>query len=195
MYLFIDTSVKIVIGVLNSDYEWMNYKEIDSKKSSSILHHEVLEMLEGLELTIQKLEGIIQIAGPGSYTGMRVSEGFKQVFDWQGFSTYSFYHFDVPRILGISSGSWISKAFKGEIFVHSWNEDNQNQSLIKEIDYKADREDQYSSNLDFKNTQSTSEMIFNEPKKIFSYIIKNNIQNKIYYYRTLEAEFGQGSRQ
>ena len=98
MYLYLDTSEDLTLAVIHSDYELIELSEIKTKKTSLVLQSSIDELMQKHEVTFSKLEGIIFCAGPGSYTGMRVGQGFVDICGWQGIKTYSFYHFQIPKI-------------------------------------------------------------------------------------------------
>ena len=44
-YLFLDTSHLPTIGLLDSNFEWVEYKVFENNKSSQFIHHEINELL------------------------------------------------------------------------------------------------------------------------------------------------------
>ena len=83
MYLFIDTTKDVTVGLVDNNFEWLEYEYFKDAKGSALIHKCIYEQLEKQNKTIDDLVGVLQVAGPGSYTGMRVSEGVSQIFDWQ----------------------------------------------------------------------------------------------------------------
>ncbi len=193
MYLFIDTTFEITIGLLDKNFDWLEYQHIQSNKSSAVVHKMVFDLLEKNGLKVVALDGVFFSAGPGSYTGMRVSEGIKDIFEWQGIKVNSFYHFDIPQLSGESSGQWVSKAFKGEYFVFEWDEKEEKRFFIKESELDDFiKEKHIYSHEDFGdncNTDLTRDLIHKNSEQIFSLILKNNLVKSLYYYRTLDQEF------
>lgn len=192
--LFVDTTFGITVGVLDENNSWKSYQFVNSNKSSSIVHKMIKDRLEEVGKDETAISKLIQVSGPGSYTGMRVSDGISQVFEWQNIETYAFYHFQVPRLLGFEQGLWVSKAFKGEIFCHYWNESESKNYLIKEQELEGileeDREIFTSHGQDFvsKSTQ-TSILIKEKSLELFKTILHNKLKEPLYYYRSLEDEF------
>ncbi|MCY4645161.1 MAG: hypothetical protein OXB88_11140 [Bacteriovoracales bacterium] len=171
-------------------------------KSSKIIHREIFEMLYKHHIDVMKLKGIIHAAGPGSYTGVRLSYGMSQIFEWQGIKSYGFYHFDVPYFFGIKNGCWIARAFKGEIFNYCWESKKNNISLLPEKNFfdsyskgslneKESLYTHFPESLDQSEVMiySTHQMIKEKPIFFFKHIVENNITKKPYYFRTLEKEF------
>lgn len=197
MYLFIDTTKDITLGLLDNDFKWLAYQFYTDSKSSAIIHKLIDDLMIKFQTSIDNIEGVIQVAGPGSYTGMRVSEGILQVFSWQKIKTYSFYHFDVPAYLNEESGLWLGNAFKGEVFVYSWWGSKHHFELIKNSDLdglmlKNTHLPKYRSfDLENSNVECllTSKMIYEQPQKIFSKVVSDKILKPIYYYRTIEQEY------
>lgn len=193
MYLFIDTTKDITVGILDDEYQWLEYEFFEGARGSALIHKCIYDQLENQNKSVKDIDGVIQIAGPGSYTGMRVSEGLSQVFNWQKFKTYSFYHYEVPELLGIKEGTWFANAFKGEYFLYRWANGNQTKELIKKDEFDINAvEDLYSSYLFDgleKDIELTSAVIYQNSKKLFSKIIENDIKRPLYYYRTLDEEY------
>ena len=73
-YLFVDTSHLLHVGVLDKDFKWLKSEVVETRKTSEILHEIIRSILEECRIEIPKLQGLITIAGPGSYTGMRVGD-------------------------------------------------------------------------------------------------------------------------
>jgi tRNA threonylcarbamoyladenosine biosynthesis protein TsaB len=202
-FLFVDTSDHLVLGLLNEDLEWTEFVETTDKKSSASIHSKIYHLLEKHDLKIKDIKGLIQVAGPGSYTGMRISEGISQVLEWQDIPIYSFYHFYIPKILGESKGAWISKAFKSEIFVYEWRGEEVKTSLHAESDLSKIEESKSSELGEFwthfsesfpEIPRSTAQLIKDEPKKLFSHVVESQMREKPFYYRSLENEFTVSSK-
>ena len=191
MYAFIDTTSKIIYGLLDAEFKWIDYCVLDSNKSSAKLHYLIHDTNEKNKISLKQITRIFYCAGPGSYTGMRISEGLVNIFAWQDFEYNSFYQFDIPKICGVKQGMWYSKAFKGEFFTYEWSEGSVGtRSLIKE--------DELDSKLVEPNlftTVETVELIKNQSEIIFSKILKDNSKKELYYYRPLEEEFSQAKNE
>ena len=81
-HLLIDTTQKIFIGLLDENHKWIENKAIETAKSSSILHKEVYDLLRKYNTNIQSIKSLFYCSGPGSYTGMRVADGFAKVVEF-----------------------------------------------------------------------------------------------------------------
>jgi tRNA threonylcarbamoyladenosine biosynthesis protein TsaB len=201
MKLFLDTTFGITVGLLNDKNSWIDYSFVDGKKGSAVIHKLILDVLEKNSLSVGDIKVLFQIAGPGSYTGMRVSDGISQIFEWQKIKTYSFYHFDVPKLLNISTGVWFANAFKGELFVYKWNDDKNNKLLMKLEDalnflettdipvYTSFLNDSVKSNYEL-----TKDLIKLNSKNVFDYVEENSLKKELYYFRTLDEEFSRGPK-
>ncbi len=205
MYLYIDTTDHIIVGLLSDEFQWLEYHEEKSiKRSSNELHHTIYKILEKHELKFSKLRGFLFAAGPGSYTGMRLSEGIAQICEWQGIRVNSFYHVDVPHLLKSEEGVWFSKAFKGEYFFYEWKRASENKSrLLNEEDFiqelkKFDGANIYTNFEDKKLLQnldidigitSTAHDIRKFPRKFFQEVVDGNLRFPPLYYRSEESEF------
>lgn len=192
--LFVDSTAGLIIGLLNPNFEWVEYVNIDEKRPSEIIHFEIFNLIKAHNLELANMQCFIS-SGPGSYTGMRLSEGLAQVLELSQMPVYSFYHFDVPRFCGIKKGIWATNAFKGQIFVYEWNEDSINRKLINKEDFALEK-DVLGFTLDiteplFVHFTSTEELIKKRAPEVFSRIFNQKLREKPYYFRTLEQEFSQ----
>lgn len=193
MYLYLDTTEDLNIGLYDENYKALKFLDIKSKKTSLILQSTLFELLKEKNLEVKDLQGIIYCAGPGSYTGMRVGQGFVDICQWQKIPVYSFYHFKVPKILNIQSGSWIASAFKGETFIYKWNGDENSTELVKDETLKLE---ELGDNIFTRGEmagqekiKSTQILIRENDSFLFKYIVENKIKEELFYYRPLEQEF------
>lgn len=192
--IYLDTTKNMTIGLLRDDFSWISYQAFTQTRSTESLHFQLQEMLNQSGLKISDITNLFTAAGPGSYTGMRVSEGIAQIFNWQKIKTNSFYHFQVPQILGVENYVFMCKAFKGEFFL----KDSQGEALLSLADLSkkvAEYREQgtkffthYPDN-DFLNFSLTSDLISAKPLEIFSKVDKENMLCGPFYFRTLEKEF------
>lgn len=192
-YLYVDTTQMIQIGLLSNDFEWISFKKFDSKQSSAKLHFYIYEILQENKLEISDVEKIFYCAGPGSYTGMRVSQGMIDVLNWQGVAFNSFYHFEIPKMCGALQGVWYANAFKGEYFVYRWSEKEDYKILVKEEELEKHLEHfQKFSFCNEKDCVGTQELIYEKSEIIFKDIVKMDQKRELYYYRSLDQEFSRG---
>ncbi len=203
MYLFIDSCEYLTLGLLNEKFEWVDYEQVSSQKNSEIFHTKLYELLTRANLTLDTIEKCFLVAGPGSYTGMRLSEGMGQLLQWHKKKIYSFYHFEVPALLNFAQGVWLSEAFKGELFFYKWNSIVKSESM--ELVPKQDKEneiwvDELYGDYDHVFThfatgnfdcEYTTELIRRRPSELFPKIVALDLQRESYYYRPLEKEFKQ----
>jgi tRNA threonylcarbamoyladenosine biosynthesis protein TsaB len=194
--LFVDTSHHIIAGLLNEKFEWLSFVEDHDSKSSKNFHKTVHNILIENDMEMSDVTRIINISGPGSYTGMRLTEGFSQILEWQDYPRNSFYHFNVPELMGVEKGIWFSKAFKGEFFLYEWDQSKQNKFLVpvEELDDYLKRENVFTHfhNIDDvreNKLQETSSLIYKSPKEIFETVISKNLCESPYYYRPEDIEF------
>jgi len=190
-YLFLDTTNGLTIGLLNQDLHWLSFEKRAEKKPSEVVHTLINEQLLKFNLKITEIT-LITIAGPGSYTGMRLSEGIAQMFKVCGIKILSFFHFEVPFFVGVDTGKWIAPAFKGEYFIYSWQNRKTEKKLVRETELQIPN--QFYSNQDFINDQqiiNTTDLIQQNPTKVFAAVLERNEFHPAYYFRSLEEEFKQ----
>ena len=189
MYLFIDTTHNLSLGLLKESFNWLEFKKIETRKSSQLLHASVHDLLLKHDIGLDDLKAVIAVAGPGSYTGMRVSDGFTKVLEQEGMTKLSFYSYEVPRILGVNEGVFISKAFKGEFFVHEWSEGEEKQKRVVDIkDFKNKFDSIFSFDSELGNIEIIN-LIESKPEVLFKHIVENGVKRELLYYRSLEEEF------
>lgn len=196
--LYIDSSHYLTLGLLDESFAWIDYCEFKEKKTSGILHVELLEMLKRNKLAIDQLTQVVEAAGPGSYTGMRVAEGLCQILEWQQRECRSFYHFEVPALCGIEQGVWIAKAFKGEIFCYHFNGEASRVEFIRESELEEyfkqwQRESlqvfgHYQDDLSAAK-ELTSALIYRDAQDFFKKVWERGERKGPYYFRALEQEF------
>ena len=182
MKLYLDSSLHLIVGVVGKQFNWISYKCLETKIYSRHIHQEIYQSLREQNFDVEDIEEILQSSGPGSYTGMRLSEGISQVFEWQGIKVSNFYHFEIPQMLGLKEKAWFSKAHKREIFIYRQNEGHHSANLVKEKD----------CSLNEKNTYtyfSTVQMIKDNPERILRKISERGLRLSPYYYRSAEKEF------
>lgn len=190
--LFVDSTSGLVIGLLDSNFCWLEYLSLDEKKPSEIIHFEIFNLLKKYNLKLSEMQCFIS-SGPGSYTGMRLSEGLAQVFELEKIPVYSFYHFDVPKLSGVLNGFWVSNAFKGQIFVYNWNGDEVEKHLLnkdafvieeKKLGFTLDASDPLFSNL-----VSTKNLIKEKASVIFPKVSAKRLREQPFYFRSIDEEF------
>lgn len=199
--IYLDACEKLKFGLLSQNYSWMDYFESDTLQSASKIHEVIQTYLESNNLQFCDVQKIFYAAGPGSYTGVRMIEGISQVFRWEGLPTYSFYHFEVPSMLNIESGTWFSNAFKNEWFVHHWdsdesghrllNDEEMNKSLAdcKKLYCLNDEQDKKLEVFSSMKLESTQKLIYNNPMQLFSKLEHQKIIREPFYFRSVEKEF------
>ncbi len=199
--LFIDSTYDVTLGVLDDDFKWIDFKQYVGQKSSSVLQKEAWNLLSQHSLRPKSLSSIISVAGPGFYTGLRLSEGFADVFKFFGINHYSFFTHEIPSWCGTKSGTWMTKAYRGEYFFHHWTEDAVKSELIaaKDLaDYMTQVNEVFihsEPSLDatslalLKKTVSTHELLKKYPEKILKHVIENKLQRDSFYFRAPEDEF------
>jgi tRNA threonylcarbamoyladenosine biosynthesis protein TsaB len=192
-YLFLDTSSYLNCGILDSSFNWLDYISTDISKSSGHVHGVMDKLLGEHSLSWETLDGLIVSSGPGSYTGMRVSEGIAQILEIDNLPVYSFYHFEIISDLGMS-GYWISEAFKGEFFFYDTQSETARllnlEQLILELEkceniFALDRQVR---GVDY-TFQSTLDLLKENPSKVFSKITSSSRRQTPYYYRPEDVEF------
>ena len=192
--LYVDSTSGLVIGLLDSEFKWVEYHDTNEKKPSEVIHVEIYNLIKKYNLDLKAMNFFFS-AGPGSYTGMRLGEGIAQILAWENRNVFSFLHFEVPKFVGVKKGFWVTNAFKGQVFSYNWNLENgtSEKELINSADFKImDPELGYTlaaDSKDFSELKNTKDLIKNSPEKVFSHVYKEKMREAPYYFRTLDEEF------
>lgn len=189
--LYVDSSSSLVIGLLDTQLNWLEYKDHFDQKPSEVIHTELYQLIQKYQLDIKNINFIFN-AGPGSYTGMRLSEGLAQILEWDEKKVFSFYHFDIPLLAGVKTGSWVTNAFKGEVFIYRWDGLENSKELVAASDFVVvDKSVVYTleAEKDFADLISTKQMLKKDAKIIFKSVLDQKLRQGPYYFRTLEQEF------
>lgn len=193
--LFFDTSAQLKVGLLDENYNWIDFKKIETKKISQVIHYEIFSMLEKRNLSVKDIDKVFTISGPGSYTGMRISNGISDVFNFSGIETYSFYSYEVPSLSLIDDYFWITKAFKGEVFIYRNKHGDIKKELIEINKVQLDelkQENVYSDGsfaFNGVHLKDVSSLILENSKLIFQSVESNKLKRESYYFRDLDKEF------
>lgn len=198
-YLFLDTSINLTVGILNEKFQWIDLTEIETKKTSEIIHSKIFEILTKNSLTVNSNFEIISIVGPGSYTGMRIVEGVNQIFELEGKKIYSFHTFCLPELIRSEWTHVCFKAFKNEVFLYESGAKTQLVSVenfknhyvlhqnYKLVTYGDGFLDIESSVFDIRPG------FLKNPADALSAIVKADMRHEPFYFRPVEVEFKQNS--
>ena len=179
--LFIDSSQNGLLGILNDSLEFETYHFFDDKRNASKIHSRLDNLLRDNCIELGDIKSFYIISGPGSYTGIRVVEGIAQIMKWQGKEIFSLYQFEIPQMVGIEKGSWISQAYKNEFFVYSWKGKEHDVQLISLDEYQMTGEE--------FNLSLTHKLLLKHSRQIFSMVKGRGGHFPPYYYREAEQEF------
>jgi tRNA threonylcarbamoyladenosine biosynthesis protein TsaB len=196
-YLFVDSTYELALGVLDEEFNWLSFERVTGQKASQVIQQKAFQLLLRHNLKPEKLLGIITANGPGFYTGLRLAEGFSDVFSFFGVKQFSFYSYEIPLWCGFESGTWFTKAYRGEYFFYRWKSTENSRELIATIDLRIDKSqhfihspaslDKLSSEL-IENPIHTLDLLQINPKKIFSHVIAG-LKREPFYFRAPEDEF------
>ena len=202
--LFVDTTNQLTFGLLTDKWGWQDYFHSSELRTSAVkIHALIFEMLKKHNLSMTDVGKVFFLNGPGSYTGVRVSEGMAQVFKWLSLETYSFYHQDIPLLLDYKKGSFYVNAFKGEIFTFVWEgqseksnlyaisnlKDRKNEELLKGgLSFSIEPSD-LEKELLLKDCIYTTKLLKDNPDKIFPLVVEKKLRKPPFYFRPLEKEF------
>lgn len=200
-YLFIDSTYELSLGVLDDGLNWLAFESRGGgQKASAIIQARSYELLSKFKLNPKELSGIIIVNGPGFYTGLRLAEGFADVFTFFGVKQFSLYSYEIPLWCGFDSGTWFTKAYRGEYYYYHWDKSGSQQELlsVKEIEKGLKGQQIFihsQASLDAVSTAlisqpiKTTDLLQKHSKEIFSQVISNNLKRESFYFRAPEDEF------
>lgn len=201
--LFFDTSYGMTTGIFNENYEWIDFQSDLNPRSSNQIQKKINEMLVKNKISIESLEGFVHCSGPGSYTGLRVSNGMAEFIKMEvKRPVYSFYHHEMAKWISPKC-IFISKAFKGEYFLYDGYQGEKahfirEAELVEILEKKGKDQEIYTSyrqGLDqfiidhFKDQIIETYSLFQRDKKILKSIIKEKMVRPLFYYRSIDQEF------
>lgn len=194
MYLFLDSSLYIQVGVLDEDFNFIHYELVNNKKGSQILHSIIYSILEEQGLKVAQLKGLFLANGPGSYTGIRVAEGIGQILELDNLPIFSFYHFEVPQFCQIESYRYFSQAFKGEVFQYDFNAGRESFDLITEKDFNLlDLSEDHQFHLEGEILGRELDRLYDlfpqKSSEIFKKVKERGKHLPPYYFRPEDKEF------
>ena len=179
----------------------MSFEKFTGKKASNILQKEAWSLLTKHGIKPKDLKAVVTVAGPGFYTGLRLSEGLADVFKFFQIPHYSFYTYDIPSLVGIESGVWMTKAYRGEFFFHRWDKSSKHNDLLTTKDFapyaskisevyihsEAAVDDVIREHL--PNRLTTFDLLKDNSQKIFSTVMDSKQVEESFYFRAPEDEF------
>lgn len=198
-YLFIDSTYDLTLGVLDDGLRWLSLETFTNQKASAVIQAKAHELLKIHSINPTELSGVITVNGPGFYTGLRLAEGFSDVFKFFGVKQFSFYSYEIPYWCGYTSGTWFTKAYRGEYFFYRWENAQSEKKLVssKELAGEISSEqffihseaslDTLSTSL-ISNPVMTNELLKTHPEKIFKEVLKGRFKEP-FYFRAPEDEF------
>ena len=194
MYLFLDSSLFIQVGILDESLKWVHHEIVNNKKGSQVLHSIIYSCLEDQNIKVADLKGLFLANGPGSYTGIRVAEGIGQILELDNLPVFSFYHFEVPSFCDIEDYSFFAEAFKGEIFHFTYKQGKEDFKLIKEKDFNLlDLSNDHQFHLEGEVLGRELDRLYDlfpaHSQKIFTKVLERGKHLPPYYFRPEDKEF------
>ncbi len=198
--LFLDTSYNQIVGLLNDQGAWLARSELAGQKSSAILHGKIHQICEECALSPTALKHVLYVAGPGFYTGLRIAYGVADVMRFAGKKISNFYNYEVPRLLGEQNYTWVTKAYRGEVFVHQCVKNESASQLLSEKDFL---QRDWQGKLYIHHAQAldslmmeklpgaieTQGLMVQEMPSLFKQLSQTVSDKELHYFRPAEEEF------
>lgn len=190
--LYLDACDGLKVGLLDEQLNWKKFLDFPIKKASNTLFIETEKLLSENNIELGQLEQIFLCLGPGSYTGIRLLQGMKDLYQNQGLKVFSFYNFEIPYLNGVQEGIYVTSAYKQEIYQYKWDGEEHFQDLIEAERFVAENtgdiygmQDQFHENA----LCNVYTMLRNNPKKVLERVLEKKLSRQAFYFRPLEKEF------
>jgi len=193
--LFLDTSYDQILGLLHEKKSWIDFKTFEGQKLTGVIHSDLNAIFKKNTTDPLKLDSVYYCAGPGFYTGLRVAYGIADILRLHGIPVLSFYSHLVPHYCGNKNYIWITKAYRGEIFVYDSVTNKISLHLEKNFSPHYEGRDVFthsptsvdeSLRILFPEMKFSQHLILNNPQMIFSSV---NEEQELYYFRPLDEEY------
>lgn len=193
--LFIDTSYDQVLGLLDPEKSWIDSKTFEGQKLTGFIHRDLNEIFSKNKLNPLDVKSVYYCAGPGFYTGLRVAYGIADIFRLHAIPILSFYSYLIPKYVGYVNYTWITKAYRGEVFVY--DSSTQKKDLMLEADFynsviKGDVFTHAPTSIDEKMRaflpaiKFTQDLLIQNPVAVFESV---KAEEEIHYFRPLHEEY------
>ncbi len=185
--IIIDTSHKVCIWLVQKDT--IVDDSITEEQPSKALLIKMHEVLSRNKISLEEIDCFYFCKGPGSYTGLRISQGLEDYLKFNNLNCYDYYSFEILKV--IESGYiFISNAFKNEFFVSEFKNDEIHYQKIKKEDLNSYKENKRLLSYDVKLGDIDYLDVFkNEFNQFFKEVLNRKNQREVFYYRTLSEEY------
>jgi tRNA A37 threonylcarbamoyladenosine modification protein TsaB len=178
----------------------MDLRIKEGQKSSAVLHAELHDLMKTCSIKPSDIKQVVYVAGPGFYTGLRMAYGIADILKLTGAKLTSLYTFDIPTLLGFKTYTWITKAYRGEVFVFEKSASSKHPKLFSENDFLIKNWEgevfvHHRNALDelmaskLTNVQSTQDLFQKNLKAICQQVQSASLLKELFYFRPPEEEF------
>ena len=170
------------------------------QKSSSVLHSKLHQICQAQGIIPSSIESVLYVAGPGFYTGLRIAYGIAEILRIDDKPSLSFYNYEVPYFLGVQDYTWITKAYRGEVFIHQRRGNDAFNRLVTEKDFLSQNWQgkvfiHHQQALDVQMSEKlagaleTQTMMLAGIATIWQSLKQDSIVRDLHYFRPAEEEF------
>lgn len=200
--LFVDTSYNQILGLLSPEGGLLGLAIAEGQKTSAALHLDLHHLCQAHGIAPSLIRHVVFVAGPGFYTGLRLAYGIADIIKLSGAHVSGFYTYDVPHLLGVGNYLWITKAYRGEVFVFSRAGTETKISLMTDREFLATEWPagayiHHPNALDeamrakLANPVSTQALLQQHLPAICAGVHAKQWNQELFYFRTAEEEFKQ----
>lgn len=198
--LFLDTTYNQILGFLDEKGAWIDYRETSGQKSSAQLHLELQKVVDVHKINKNDIKSVLYVAGPGFYTGLRIAYGIAEMLKLEDRQLLSFHSFDIPRMLNVNEYTWVTKAYRGEIFIYQYENGESKSRLVSEKDFLdlnlskhiyihhvSALDELMKKKIDlFTETQT---LLIQNIVSVFNFCTSHQLSSELFYFRPPEEEF------
>jgi tRNA threonylcarbamoyladenosine biosynthesis protein TsaB len=193
--LFIDTSYNQILGLLSNESTWIDSKIYEGQKLTGVIHHDLDVLLKNNSQKLSDVSCVYYCAGPGFYTGLRVAYGIADILRIHLIPVKSFYNFHIPKFCGVKDYIWLTKAYRGEVFVYDSRDSKISLMGEKNFQNTYGNTDFYThskTSIDdtirekFPTIKHTEDLLILSAEHIFPQVHK---EEELYYFRPLDEEY------
>ncbi len=185
--IIIDTSYKTCIWLV-LDCKILDLSISDQRPSKKLLTNLNLILTQN-NLAIGDIQDFYFCKGPGSYTGLRISQGLEEYLKLNKFNCYDFYSFEILKVLELKY-LFVANAFKKEFFVAEKNcEQIEYRKISKDV-LNSKRLDREVISYDDSLKDEDYFKVFDEKfSDFFNEVLSNKLEKDVFYYRSLSEEY------
>ncbi len=202
MNLLLDTSYNQILALYDDEGQIRAQRKLAGQRSSSQLHQALHELFQEAGVAEGSVPVVSYVAGPGFYTGLRVGLGVADMFRLHGAQVREVYSHELPLLLGERDYCWMTKAYRGEVFLAEAVGGNITTRLVGQKEYVHSAlpsriyihdnealDDQLRAKVQSRPLVETQKILLERWGEIHRLLGPQEGPRPLLYFRTAEEEF------